>query len=174
MTEHPDPAEIEAARTGESTPEVDAHLADCAQCRALRDELATLADHLAAPPAPPVPPAVEEAILWNARKEALRVRRTATQRDRRPTRRLAAWAVAAGIALALGVGGLLRLAERTDGRFAASDVNRDGVVDILDAYALALHVEHGQGRGADLNTDGRVDGADVDLAARAAVELTRS
>jgi len=52
----------------------------------------------------------------------------------------------------------------------AMDVNGDGVVDILDALALAKAVEAGTGT-VDVNGDGVVDGVDVGVLAAAAVRL---
>jgi hypothetical protein len=54
----------------------------------------------------------------------------------------------------------------------ADDVNRDGRVDVLDAFALARAVEAGVGSPAwDVNRDGAVDESDVDAVALAAVSL---
>lgn len=55
-----------------------------------------------------------------------------------------------------------------------ADVDANGRVDILDAFALARRIESGAipaGVG-DLNHDGRVDRADVDAVAMQAVRLT--
>jgi len=56
------------------------------------------------------------------------------------------------------------------------DVDGDGQVDILDAFALARHVvSDGEPKPEwDMNGDGAVDGRDVDIIARAAVSLERS
>lgn len=57
----------------------------------------------------------------------------------------------------------------------AGDLNKDGQVNILDAFALALATEAGQrpNAGVDLNQDGRVDGADVAILATRAVALEK-
>ncbi len=52
------------------------------------------------------------------------------------------------------------------------DVNRDGVVNVLDAMALALAVQHGGAGGVDLNADNTIDDADVALLAAEIVSLT--
>jgi hypothetical protein len=54
-----------------------------------------------------------------------------------------------------------------------ADIDNNGRVDILDAFRLARHIEAGDRaeRGWDLNGDGRVDRADVDAVAFAAVRL---
>ena len=56
---------------------------------------------------------------------------------------------------------------------AAADVNRDGRVDILDAYRLALLIAEDRGDAAtwDENGDGTVDRKDVDALATLAVAL---
>jgi hypothetical protein len=56
---------------------------------------------------------------------------------------------------------------------AAEDVNRDGKIDILDAYLMArsLAAKEAIAREWDFNHDGIVDGRDVDVIALAAVKL---
>ena len=53
------------------------------------------------------------------------------------------------------------------------DVNGDGRLDILDAFALARRMERREviGTRADFNRDGEITRADVDWLARAAVTL---
>jgi hypothetical protein len=53
------------------------------------------------------------------------------------------------------------------------DLNRDGVVDMLDAFALARQLEPGQAPRPqlDFNGDGRVDERDVQALAAQAVSL---
>ncbi len=55
------------------------------------------------------------------------------------------------------------------------DVNRDGRVDILDAYALSLRLRSGVVRDTapDITGDGRVDSLDVAALAALAVELPK-
>jgi hypothetical protein len=62
------------------------------------------------------------------------------------------------------------------GRVAPGDVNRDGVVDVLDAYALAARVASGgpTSRSWDLNDDGQVDAGDSNEIMARAVDLERS
>jgi hypothetical protein len=59
--------------------------------------------------------------------------------------------------------------------FAGSDLNRDGQVDILDAFSLARQLKQGGARGAqlDVNGDGVVDERDVSALAARAVRLER-
>jgi hypothetical protein len=56
---------------------------------------------------------------------------------------------------------------------AAEDINHDGQVDILDAFALARQIEAGSPTAAnlDLNRDGVVNRRDVELVAARAVRL---
>lgn len=54
----------------------------------------------------------------------------------------------------------------------ADDLNRDGSVDILDAYLLARRIEGGEKMaGGDVNGDGVIDQRDVDALAHRAVSL---
>jgi hypothetical protein len=54
---------------------------------------------------------------------------------------------------------------------AAEDINRDGRVDILDAYVLADRIEQQQRISGDVNNDGVTDREDIRLVAFAAVRL---
>jgi hypothetical protein len=56
----------------------------------------------------------------------------------------------------------------------AADVNRDGRVDILDAYVVARHIARHEPLDPawDINGDGVVDQKDVDLIAHLAVQTT--
>jgi Dockerin type I domain len=73
--------------------------------------------------------------------------------------------VAAGALVWLG--GHTRLAARNE------DLNGDGVVDVLDAFALARELQQGQTPRPqlDLNGDGVVDERDVQILAARAVSL---
>ncbi len=54
----------------------------------------------------------------------------------------------------------------------AVDIDRNGRVDILDAFKLARHIESADAdKKWDINEDGVVNGKDVDLVASAAVSL---
>ena len=52
-----------------------------------------------------------------------------------------------------------------------SDVDLNGRVDILDAFAMARQLRDGSGEARDFNHDGRFDKLDIDLVAREAVKL---
>ena len=66
-------------------------------------------------------------------------------------------------------------APASDSAFARWDLNHDGRVDILDAFALARQVKQGGARNLqwDVNGDGVVDERDVAAIAARAVELDR-
>ena len=79
----------------------------------------------------------------------------------------------------LGVG-LTKKPEPTTDSFSlskvqATDIDRNGRVDILDAFKLARHIESA-GRTEtewDFNGDGLIDRSDVDVVANAAVRLDK-
>ena len=122
-----------------------------------------------------VEPEVDESILAMARA------RFARRRPRVLVLRWAAGAAAAAACLMLAL--LLWVpARRADvagiARHAAvakEDFDRNGTVDVLDAFALARRIEApGERRDEwDINGDGAVDKKDVDVIAMAAVSLER-
>lgn len=142
----------------------------------LRDALARLFASEAA-----VAPEADAAILAEARRHFARM-----HRPRRVVRWIAAGAAAAAAVLAVHLATFTRERSRESAAPAAprakasrtaarEDIDGDGRVDILDAFALARRLEAG-GRPRsewDVNHDGQVDDADVQLVARAAVELDR-
>jgi len=184
MSDHPTILELELHRAGEADPGVGAHVASCAQCRAELDLLERLAgDQRPAigafePGAP-----FDGAMASLARDHAARVHAELAAAGSRgaPLRRLAPWAAAAaGIAIVAAAGALWRgglwsaapAFEVPAGIARADDVNRDGRVDVLDAFALARALDAGGGRPVwDVNRDGAVDEGDVDAVALAAVSL---
>ena len=52
-----------------------------------------------------------------------------------------------------------------------SDVDLNGRVDILDAFAMARQIRSGRDKSYDINHDGRFDQLDIDIVAREAVKL---
>ena len=52
-----------------------------------------------------------------------------------------------------------------------SDVDLNGSVDILDAFAMARQIRSGRDKSYDINHDGRFDQLDIDIVAREAVKL---
>lgn len=51
------------------------------------------------------------------------------------------------------------------------DVDLNGRVDILDAFAMARQIRSGQNKLYDMNHDGRFDQTDIDIVARESVKL---
>lgn len=133
---------------------------------------AALAELSCPPMASPQREALDEAVLSAVRGEFAARRR----------RRLA-WSLAGPIAAAAGLALAVVLirpfgAPAPSPRVAAAphaagDFNADGVVDILDAYALAKIVESPSTARAehDVNADGAVDRLDVDALAAQVVRL---
>ncbi len=163
--DHPDEFELDALRTGEAGSAVAEHVSGCDACRDRLAALETLAGDLAAAstvaePPVTVPEAQDAAILALASATARRIRGR-----RRHLVALGALAAAAAVVLMLVWNGP-RWPGRDDGRavaFHPHDVNRDGEVDILDAFALARTVDRaGDTRDEwDFNRDRVVDGGDV-------------
>jgi len=119
-----------------------------------------------------VPGEVDRAVLDAARR---RLVRPARRRRLRLVWGGAAAAVAAAVLLAVVLNVTWDHRGQSPSGPAAllpADVDRNGRVDILDAYKLARRAGAGEFEAAwDLNADGRVDRADVDLVALAAVRL---
>ncbi len=113
-----------------------------------------------------VPPQVDRAILAQARAKISR-RRSARRSIR------FAWAAAAILAAGSFSGFYIRFGR--DRAATLADVNHDGRIDILDAFALARELKSGAKPSPrlDLNHDGVVDEQDVRLLAAQAVELDR-
>ena len=140
------------------------------------DQLPDLARDLArlAEPHIEVPQSVDDAVMSAARTALARRRRGG-----HPAVRWGAWtAAAAALALAVWVGSVLTpqpAAREVASMMApavAGDLDRSGRVTILDAFALARQIESGQSPSSgDINSDGFVDGADVDAIAMLAVRL---
>ena len=57
------------------------------------------------------------------------------------------------------------------GEELTSDVDKNGRVDILDAFAMAREMRDGLSGFRDINHDGRFDQLDIDMVAREAVKL---
>ena len=173
---HLDLLALDAHRAGEPLSAGQrAHLAWCHTCRAELAGLASLAAELGSVPTADVPPERNAAIL------ALAAQRAAVARDAHDNRsrlHLAGrWAAAAVLVLAVGAMVLsqrrsleqTQLSEATAARpaltLAQADLNGDGRVDVLDAFALARAVTHGTPHVGD------ADRHDVDLILAMAVSL---
>jgi len=79
------------------------------------------------------------------------------------------WSAAAVVLVAVLVGVWLTIQPRAGA--LAEDLNHDGTVDMLDAFALARQIQRGQTADVGLNGDGRVDELDVQELASRAVRL---
>jgi predicted anti-sigma-YlaC factor YlaD len=170
MQKHPTAIELELARTGEAEEAVAAHIEACADCRAELDRAAALAAELDRPLEPlTIQAEREQAVIDLARRRAAEIGRQQRRRARRPLRVLA-WAVplaaAAAVALVFLVPGLRQAETPVASEFVApagpDDVNQDGRVDILDAFALARAIEADAAAG---------DNADVERVAMTAVAI---
>lgn len=117
-----------------------------------------------------VPPSVDAAVLNAARKHLAGTR----MKERRRFRPWLLWPAAASacVMLALLAHTLLK-PPRPD--FAREDLNRDGRVDILDAFYLARELQAGTPppTALDLNGDGIVDRRDAEIIAALAVKLEK-
>jgi hypothetical protein len=123
-----------------------------------------------------VPPAVDEAVLKKARPQLRRLRSKSRSRWRTAT----PWvALAASVVFVAFI--LQNLVHRNSAPFvrpaayARGDLNHDQTVNILDAFELARAIKQGKAvpAGADMNGDGRVDAADVEIIARRSVSLEK-
>src|SRR6185369_2951038 len=81
-----------------------------------------------------VPPSIDAAVLSDAKAHFARIRR-----ERRKVTRISWLAAAACVAL-LALFGLRHLGQ---GRYERADIDHNGRVDILDAFALARRIEQG-------------------------------
>lgn len=119
-----------------------------------------------------IPDSVDRAILAQV---TLPRQRPSTMRIYRS---MAAAAALIGIAVGLWVFRQANMGMRPDDQpvmntLARTDIDQNGTVNILDAYSLARRIKSREPtRPAwDLNTDGKINQADVDLVAYAAVRL---
>jgi hypothetical protein len=82
------------------------------------------------------------------------------------------WPTAATACLAVGLAYFV--SRPSPQQFAREDLNRDGRVDILDAFQLARQTQAGANSAAtDLNQDGVTDRRDAELIATHAVRLEK-
>jgi hypothetical protein len=119
-----------------------------------------------------IPPATDEAVLSEARRH---FRKFDIRRSRSRS-----WGRWAALAASLALGAWL-VQTWTGARRSApavstnvpGDIDGNGAVDILDAFALARLMEHDPSRAQqwDLNGDGKIDSLDVELVALRAVNL---
>ena len=109
-----------------------------------------------------VPPARDEQIALNLREE---FGRQFEGRVVRPPWKTWLAMAASLVLVALGLWYLLQPRPMME-----ADLNGDGAVDIMDAFALARRIEAGK-TGPDLNGDGQINQQDVEIIADRAVRL---
>ncbi len=124
-----------------------------------------------------IPPEVDRAVLDKAHQHF-----TPKQWRHRILQHISIWRIAAAAAVIIFAFSL-NLTQKPGpttsqsllGEVRAVDIDRNGRVDILDAFKLARYVESTEGTGKkwDINGDGLVNSNDVDLVASAAVRLDK-
>lgn len=154
VTSHPSPDDL---LQPELSPAQLDHLRDCPICAQIRRDFGNVAPWQALQEEVAIPAKTDQAI----RRAIAAI--AAEQRQRRFRRRTIFALAASAAALLLAV-----LIHRH--RDPIADLNRDGLVDILDAQNLALTLRRGQA-GADLNGDGLADAQDLAILRRQIVDL---
>ncbi len=173
-TEHPDWVDLDMVRTGEADDDVRRHVAGCAECAQRLEFLEGTGTALAVgKEEPSIRPQTDAAVMQMIDSRVDRIRRPVLQL------RSVIWAAAAIIVVGLAVwfaavppwGGTRDAVVVNEG--PREDVNGDGAVDILDAFLVAERLQAGPRAPLkwDMNSDGRVDQADVDWLAAKAVSL---
>ena len=111
-----------------------------------------------------VPPEVDRAVMDQANRHFV-------PRHRRLLSRVHLWRIAAAAAVIIFAFSLNLTTQKPE----AVDIDRNGRVDILDAFKLARHVESADytEKRWDINGDGLVNRKDVDEVAFAAVRLDK-
>lgn len=113
-----------------------------------------------------VPPQIDEQILAKARRHL-----GEAEPQTAPSWAGAGWwAAAAAVIVAAGLT-LFLFKPGAPPSWAAEDIDRNGRIDVLDAFALARLLQTRQTGPFDFNHDGRVDRLDVDVVATRAVRL---
>lgn len=125
-------------------------------------------------PVPEIPAEVDEAVIADARRHLSSHVRTPGRR------RWSTWQLTAISSTIIAACVMLFVwmpdsMNESDTAFRITTVKRDldgnGRVDILDAFAMARQIRSGDSGARDVNGDGRFDHLDVDLVAREAVML---
>lgn len=119
-----------------------------------------------------VPRTVDDAVLAAARRQL-----RPEAKSGRGWWRLVPWAVGGAAAVIIGLITLQPGRDTPHDPVSArlEDLNNDGVLDVLDAFALAREIEVGVSRSdsRDMNGDGRTDRADVEFLLAKAVRLEK-
>jgi hypothetical protein len=124
-----------------------------------------------------VPPEVDRAVMDRANKHF-----AALQSGKGRGRIHWAWRIAAAAAVVIFAFSLDLTKQSRPTKIRSSlsktqavDIDRNGRVDILDAFKLARHIETNSPaeKAWDVNGDGRIDRSDVDIVAHAAVRLDK-
>lgn len=188
--DHPNLAELDACRTGEAGAEARSHVQGCERCRRVAEELGELAGEIGAAlrgAGVDIPADVDSRLRAMARARAAAVR-SADRKRARPRRTIyfswPGWVAAAAMVLiAVGVTMSVR---RREARTVASrltdaaadttdtmDIDRDGTIDIVDAYLMSrrLGTRAEAPPSWDFDRDGAVGEADVKAVAMQAVAL---
>ncbi len=175
MEPHPDILRLDPLQADTFPSGLQTHLGGCADCRRDWEIVREIAEALRPGPADTrkIPAAVEDAISRAVTEAVGRARAR-----RRPILPRPALAAAAAVVLAAALvhhSSTRNDAPQTTPRQAvrrASDIDRNGTVDILDAYAIARGIGSGGAEASwDVNRDGAVDGTDAEQVAREAVSL---
>jgi len=114
-----------------------------------------------------IPSRVDDAILAAAREHLARVAQS------RRVVQFPRWLAAAALVALAAVLASLLLSVRHSPVMAREDINHDGRVDVLDAFALARRLQQGAAtdRLFDINGDGVVNQKDIDAITTRAVKL---
>lgn len=119
-------------------------------------------------PVPEIPEAIDRAILADAQRhlhQTIPVRARANWRWRFAV-------IGSSVAAACMLLFALNRLEPQQPASVARDLDGNGRVDILDAFAIAREIQHGRNQpGFDINGDGRLTQADVNEIAQRAVTL---
>jgi hypothetical protein len=124
-----------------------------------------------------VPPEVDRAVMDRSNKHFAALQAGKGRRRIHWAWRIAAAAAAVIFAFSLDLtkqGGPTKMRSSLS-KTQAIDIDRNGRVDILDAFKLARHIETNSPaeKAWDVNGDGLIDRSDVDIVAHAAVRLDK-
>jgi hypothetical protein len=121
-----------------------------------------------------VPRTIDESVLRTAREHLVPAQRRSPSAFTLWCRRLAI--ATACLLVCAAAYWLIQISQNRPQAFAREDLNRDGRVDILDAFLLARQLQSGDKPGPtlDLNGDGVVDHRDAETIAAQVVKLEKA